>query len=82
MKHKPSPAGATGGTHWRIMQSKLLSLTRRDPENRLDEALSEHVVFHSPVRDYHGRADVAHILTTIGEVLDTIESQRELVAER
>jgi hypothetical protein len=25
---------------------------------------------------------VAHILTTIGEVLDTIESQRELVAER
>ena len=54
---------------------------QRDRENQLPGALSEDVVFHSPVRDYHGRADVAHILMTIGEVLDKIESQRELVAE-
>lgn len=64
------------------MQSKLLPFTSRDPENGLRNALSEHIIFHSPVRDYHGRADVAHILTTIGGVLDTIESERELVAER
>lgn len=63
------------------MQSKLLPLTQRDPEN-LHNALSEEVVFHSPVRDYHGRADVAHILLTIDGVLDKIEAERELVAER
>ena len=55
---------------------------QRDPDNRLHDALSERVVFHSPVRDYHGRADVVHILTTIGDVLDTIESQRQLIAQR
>jgi hypothetical protein len=63
------------------MQSKLLSLTQSDPYNRLLDVLSEHVVFHSPVRDYRGPADVAHILTTIGEVLDTIEPQQEFVTE-
>lgn len=64
------------------MQSKLLPLAQRGTENRLHNALREDVVFHSPVRDYHGRADVAHILMTIGRVLDKFESQRELVAER
>jgi hypothetical protein len=39
-------------------------------------------VFHSPVRDYHGRADVAHILATIGHVLDKVEFEREFVGER
>jgi hypothetical protein len=63
------------------MQSKLLSLTKRDPENQLHNTLSENVVFHSPVRDYHGRADVAHILMTIGDVLDEIKAEGELVAE-
>jgi hypothetical protein len=60
------------------MQSQLLPLTQRHP----DDALSEHVVFHSPVRDYSGRADVTHILTTIGGVLGEIEAHRELVSER
>ena len=64
------------------MQSKLLPLTRRDPDNGLCQALSEQVVFHSPVRDYHGRADVAHILVTIGGVLEEIDVQREFIAER
>ncbi len=64
------------------MKSKLLPLTPRDPEHRLDNALSEDVVFHSPVRDYRGRADVAHILTTIGNVLDKVEAEGELVSER
>jgi hypothetical protein len=69
-------------TDWRIMQSKVLPLTSRNAENGVYKALSEHVVFHSPVRDYHGRADVVHILMTIGDVLDEIESECELVAER
>jgi hypothetical protein len=64
------------------MQSRLLPLMQRDRENWLHSALGEDVVLHSPVRDYHGRKDVAHILMTIGHVLDKIESQRELVAER
>lgn len=64
------------------MHSQLLPLMQRDPENLLPDALSESVVFHSPVRDYHGRADVVHILTTIGEVLDKFEFRRELTAER
>ena len=64
------------------MQSNLLPLLRPEAENRPEVLLSEHVVFHSPVRDYHGRADVAHILTTIGNVLDELEPQRELAADR
>jgi hypothetical protein len=64
------------------MQSKLLLLIQPDPQNRLENVLSEHVVFHSPVRDYGGRADVAHLLMTIGSVLDEIEAQDELVAGR
>jgi hypothetical protein len=64
------------------MRSKILPLTQPDAENQLANTLSEQVVFHSPVRDYRGRADVAHILMTIGSILDEIEAQRELVAER
>ncbi len=64
------------------MQSKLLLLVHGNPENWVADMLSDDVVFHSPVADYRGRADVAHILTTIGSVLDEIEAQRELVAER
>ncbi len=63
------------------MQSKLLLLVQRDPEHPLDKLLSDNVVFRSPVRDYRGRADVAHILMTIGSVLDEIEARREFTAE-
>ena len=65
-----------------IMQSKLLPLIEPNPENRLRNALADQVVFQSPVRDYHGRADVAHILMTIGAVLDATEVERELVVDR
>ncbi len=64
------------------MQSQLLALLRPDDQSRPQPALSEEVVFYSPVKDYHGRADVAHILSTIGNVLDQIEAQRELAADR
>lgn len=63
------------------MESKVLPLIQPAREQPLPQALSEAVVFHSPVRDYHGRADVVHILATIGDVLDKIEFQRELVGE-
>ncbi len=62
------------------MRSKLLPLLKHDPHTRLQEALGDQVVFHSPARTYRGRANVAHILTTIGTVLDQIDGERELVA--
>jgi hypothetical protein len=65
-----------------IMQSKLLPLPARSPENRLRNALADQVVFQSPVRDYHGRADVAHIIMTIDAVLDVIEVESQLVVGR
>ena len=64
------------------MQSKLLPLTQPDTQNRLHDALSEDAVFHSPVRDYRGRADVAHILMTIGRAVGEVEAQYELAADR
>jgi hypothetical protein len=64
------------------MQSKVLALLQPDHERRTERALSEAVVFHSPVRDYHGCADVTHILSMIATVLDQINAQRELAADR
>lgn len=64
------------------MQSKLLALLQPDHQSRPQQALSEEVIFHSPVRDYHGRADVAHILSTISTVLDQVNARRELATDR
>jgi hypothetical protein len=64
------------------MQSKLLALLAPDDQRRPQPPLSEEVIFQSPVKDYRGRADVAHILSTIGQVLDQIDAQRELAAHR
>ena len=64
------------------MQSKLLALLQAEDQRRPQQALSEDVVFHSPVRDYHGRADVTHILSTIAKVLEQIDAIRELAADR
>jgi hypothetical protein len=62
------------------MHTKLLPLLKHDADGPLQEALGDEVVFHSPVRTYRGRANVAHILLTIGRVLDEIDGERELVA--
>lgn len=64
------------------MQSKLLPLLQRDAQSPSQEALSEQVVFHSPVKDYRGRTDVTHVLSTIGSVLEQINPERELTAGR
>jgi hypothetical protein len=64
------------------MQSKVFALLGRNAQSQTEQALSEGVVFHSPVRGYHGRADVARLVSTIGGVLDRINAQRELAAGR
>jgi hypothetical protein len=64
------------------MQSKLLGLLQPDDQCPPQGALSEEVVFHSPVKDYHGCADVGHILSTIRMVLDQIDACSELTAGR
>ncbi len=63
------------------MQSNLLPLLQHNTENQPEGLLGEDVIFHSPTRDYRGRADVAHILKTIGTVVNEIEPQRQLVAD-
>ncbi|MFZ0388518.1 MAG: hypothetical protein WAL22_22845 [Solirubrobacteraceae bacterium] len=63
------------------MQSKLLPLLQPDHQTRSHRPLSEQVIFQSPVKDYRGPADVAHIVATIGEVLDRIDPRRELAAD-
>ena len=64
------------------MTSTLLPfLTDPDP-TRLHVLLADNVCFHSPVADYDGRADVAHLFTTIASVLDTVDPVRVLAAGR
>lgn len=60
------------------MTSKLIATLHPQSGRRAADALSEHVVFHSPVADYYGRTDVAHLLATIGGVLDEIRPDRQL----
>lgn len=40
--------------------------------------LSDSVRFHSPVADYEGRRDVAHLLSLIANVLEDLRPTREL----
>jgi hypothetical protein len=44
----------------------------------LNRLVAEHVTFNSPIRTYHGRDDVVHLLTTIGSLLDELSVTREL----
>ena len=62
------------------MRSQLVPLLQPNSQSQLRQVLSENVVFHSPVRDYHGRTHVAHILTTIGAVMDAIDAQADFAA--
>ena len=41
--------------------------------------MAEAVCFHSPVADYEGRAEVAHLLWLIASVVREVEPTRELV---
>lgn len=62
------------------MPSTLVTLLTHPDQARLSALLSEDVRFHSPVADYHGRADVAHLFTTIAGVLEMTEPLRVLAA--
>jgi hypothetical protein len=62
------------------MPSKLLGPMRLGTAEPLAELLTLDVEFRSPVRNYRGRGDVAHILLLIGGVLDDLDARRELAA--
>ena len=55
----------------------LEAITARQREE-LNSMLAEDVVFHSPVQTYRGRAQVIHLLMTIGGVIEDVDVTREL----
>lgn len=62
------------------MASTLLDFLNTPGATSLDELLTEEVRFHSPVADYEGRADVAHLFTLIAGVLEGVRPGRTLSA--
>jgi hypothetical protein len=44
--------------------------------------LEEDVVFHSPVADYRGRTDVAHLLATIASCISPPQAGEQLIGAR
>ena len=62
------------------MASTLVSLLRDRDEAGLAALLAEDVRFHSPVADYAGRADVAHLFALISGVLRDLSPVREVTS--
>ncbi|MFI6031713.1 nuclear transport factor 2 family protein [Amycolatopsis magusensis] len=60
------------------MSSALVPLLRAQDESGLAGLLADDVRFHSPVADYSGRADVAHLFGLIAGVLKDISPVREV----
>ncbi|MGC7094907.1 nuclear transport factor 2 family protein [Amycolatopsis lurida] len=56
----------------------LVPLLRERDEAGLAALLADDVRFHSPVADYTGRADVAHLFGLISGVLRDISPEREV----
>lgn len=53
----------------------------QDPDRQaLEELLSDSVRFHSPVADYEGRGDVAHLLSLIATVLEDLRLTRAIAS--
>lgn len=63
------------------MHSTIVSFLEHGHCHQLQDALSEDVVFHSPVKTYQGQAEVVHILSTIRTVLDALRPQREFTSD-
>ena len=61
------------------MASRLIALLQARDAAGLDTVLSDSVCFHSPVADYVGRPDVAHLLGLIAGVVDDLQATREIV---
>jgi uncharacterized protein (TIGR02246 family) len=59
-----------------VMHTTVVTSLQHHDLNQED--LGEDVVFHSPVTDYHGRGDVAHLLSTIASVVDAVSAERQL----
>src|SRR3954453_6162137 len=55
----------------------LIDALRRADPGALSAVLADSVTFNSPVATYTHRADVAHLLVTIGRVLDALEAGAE-----
>jgi hypothetical protein len=61
--------------------SELVDALRARDAQAFDRLLADDVVFNSPVATYSERAQVIHLLATIGRVLDTIEPARQIESE-
>jgi hypothetical protein len=60
------------------MSHSLSQLLTRTTAAEVVTLLDDDVVFHSPVADYRGRADVAHLLAAIASCISTPEPSEEL----
>ncbi len=60
------------------MSSPLVALLQAPDRGALDALLAEGVRFQSPVADYEGCADVAHLVSLIGTVVQVVRPTREL----
>jgi hypothetical protein len=56
--------------------SLILPLWRTGATGALTELLAEDVTFSSPVADYHGRENAAHVLGLIATVLEDVDTVR------
>lgn len=63
------------------MASPLIGLLQAPDREALEALLHESVRFHSPVADYDGRQDVAHLFCLIATVVQDIQPTRELEDE-
>jgi hypothetical protein len=62
-------------------RSILLASWQSGDLERLPELLAEHATFSSPVTDYRGRREAAHILRLIADVLEDVENTGEWSSE-
>ena len=60
------------------MASPLVTLLQAPDRDALGALLADEARFHSPVADYEGRADVAHLLALIASVVGDIRPTRAL----
>jgi hypothetical protein len=61
---------------------RILSVWRSGDNGSLAGVLAEDATFSSPVADYRGRADAAHILGLVARVLEDVEKTGEWDAGR
>jgi hypothetical protein len=59
------------------MALSIRELLQEGSREAVASLLAESVVFHSPVADYGGRDDVAHLLATIARVLQDVRATHE-----